>query len=140
MNQLSASLKETYANMVQDEDYIPVKGEVCVAKYTVDQVTCDGRNYLVKCFNLPWLPTLSTPELFMKDGMAHRLRAHSCLSSSPFPLLFSILPSCPNLLLCLLVPKWLLVLEFVVICVAEASVYSLPGWNSLGILVNIKVS
>ncbi|KAG3264031.1 tudor domain containing 1, transcript variant X2 [Ictidomys tridecemlineatus] len=37
MNQLSASLKETYANMVQDEDYIPVKGEVCVAKYTVDQ-------------------------------------------------------------------------------------------------------
>ncbi|XP_047409458.1 tudor domain-containing protein 1 isoform X1 [Sciurus carolinensis] len=37
MNQLSASLKETYANMVHDEDYIPVKGEVCVAKYTVDQ-------------------------------------------------------------------------------------------------------
>ncbi|XP_077655108.1 tudor domain-containing protein 1 isoform X6 [Urocitellus parryii] len=42
MNQLSASLKETYANMVQDEDYIPVKGEVCVAKYTVDQA--------IKCF------------------------------------------------------------------------------------------
>uniref|UniRef100_A0A2K5ETC0 Tudor domain-containing protein 1 n=1 Tax=Aotus nancymaae TaxID=37293 RepID=A0A2K5ETC0_AOTNA len=36
MNQLSASLKETYANM-HEEDYIPVKGEVCVAKYTVDQ-------------------------------------------------------------------------------------------------------
>ncbi|XP_047409462.1 tudor domain-containing protein 1 isoform X5 [Sciurus carolinensis] len=42
MNQLSASLKETYANMVHDEDYIPVKGEVCVAKYTVDQA--------IKCF------------------------------------------------------------------------------------------
>nr|XP_010331122.2 tudor domain-containing protein 1 isoform X5 [Saimiri boliviensis boliviensis] len=36
MNQLSASLKETYANM-HEKDYIPVKGEVCVAKYTVDQ-------------------------------------------------------------------------------------------------------
>ncbi|XP_022267852.2 tudor domain-containing protein 1 isoform X4, partial [Canis lupus familiaris] len=37
MNQLSRSFKETYANMTQEEDYIPVKGEVCVAKYTVDQ-------------------------------------------------------------------------------------------------------
>uniref|UniRef100_A0A8C3YS85 Tudor domain-containing protein 1 n=1 Tax=Catagonus wagneri TaxID=51154 RepID=A0A8C3YS85_9CETA len=37
MNQLSSSLKETYANKVHEEDYIPVKGEVCVAKYTVDQ-------------------------------------------------------------------------------------------------------
>uniref|UniRef100_A0A3Q2H7E7 Tudor domain-containing protein 1 n=1 Tax=Equus caballus TaxID=9796 RepID=A0A3Q2H7E7_HORSE len=37
MNQLSASLKETHANMVHEEDYIPVKGEVCVAKYTVDE-------------------------------------------------------------------------------------------------------
>ncbi|XP_044092605.1 tudor domain-containing protein 1 [Neovison vison] len=36
MNQLSASLKETYAHTTQ-EDYIPVKGEVCVAKYAVDQ-------------------------------------------------------------------------------------------------------
>ncbi|KAK2099027.1 Tudor domain-containing protein 1 [Saguinus oedipus] len=36
MNQLSASLKETYAN-VHEKDYIPVTGEVCVAKYTVDQ-------------------------------------------------------------------------------------------------------
>ncbi|XP_063566590.1 tudor domain-containing protein 1 isoform X2 [Gorilla gorilla gorilla] len=36
MNQLSASLKETYANM-HEKDYIPVKGEVCIAKYTVDQ-------------------------------------------------------------------------------------------------------
>ncbi|KAM9197134.1 tudor domain-containing protein 1 [Dugong dugon] len=36
MNQLSTSLKETYANLLE-EDYIPVKGEVCVAKYTVDQ-------------------------------------------------------------------------------------------------------
>ncbi|XP_019315039.2 tudor domain-containing protein 1 isoform X3 [Panthera pardus] len=37
MNQLSACLKETYANAVHEGDYIPVKGEVCVAKYTVDQ-------------------------------------------------------------------------------------------------------
>ncbi|XP_040342448.1 tudor domain-containing protein 1 isoform X3 [Herpailurus yagouaroundi] len=37
MNQLSTCLKETYANAVHEEDYIPVKGEVCVAKYTVDQ-------------------------------------------------------------------------------------------------------
>ncbi|XP_036919714.1 tudor domain-containing protein 1 [Sturnira hondurensis] len=37
MSQLSASLKETYANTVHEDDYIPVKGEVCVAKYTVDQ-------------------------------------------------------------------------------------------------------
>ncbi|XP_032734985.1 tudor domain-containing protein 1 isoform X4 [Lontra canadensis] len=36
MNQLSASLKETYAHTTE-EDYIPIKGEVCVAKYTVDQ-------------------------------------------------------------------------------------------------------
>ncbi|XP_007939803.2 tudor domain-containing protein 1 [Orycteropus afer afer] len=36
MNQLSVSLKETYAKLLE-EDYIPVKGEVCVAKYTVDQ-------------------------------------------------------------------------------------------------------
>ncbi|KAM6183166.1 tudor domain-containing protein 1 isoform 7-T7 [Erethizon dorsatum] len=41
MSQLSASLKETYANMVH-EDYIPIKGEVCVAKYAVDQA--------IKCF------------------------------------------------------------------------------------------
>ncbi|XP_077635699.1 tudor domain-containing protein 1 isoform X1 [Crocuta crocuta] len=37
MNQLSARLKEAYANVAHEEDYIPVKGEVCVAKYTVDQ-------------------------------------------------------------------------------------------------------
>ncbi|KAF6317988.1 tudor domain containing 1 [Rhinolophus ferrumequinum] len=37
LNQLSANLKETYANVVLEEHYIPVKGEVCVAKYTVDQ-------------------------------------------------------------------------------------------------------
>lgn len=46
MNQLSACLKETYANAVHEEDYIPVKGEVCVAKYTVDQVTRDEMNDL----------------------------------------------------------------------------------------------
>ncbi|XP_073096480.1 tudor domain-containing protein 1 isoform X1 [Manis javanica] len=37
MSQLSASLKEIYTNTVHEDDYIPVKGEVCVAKYTVDQ-------------------------------------------------------------------------------------------------------
>ncbi|XP_051002801.1 tudor domain-containing protein 1 isoform X2 [Acomys russatus] len=37
MNQLSRSLKETYANVVPEDGYLPVKGEVCVAKYTVDQ-------------------------------------------------------------------------------------------------------
>ncbi|XP_040598265.1 tudor domain-containing protein 1 isoform X1 [Mesocricetus auratus] len=37
MNQLSASLKETYADTVPEDGYLPVKGEVCVAKYTVDQ-------------------------------------------------------------------------------------------------------
>ncbi|XP_066211537.1 tudor domain-containing protein 1 [Saccopteryx leptura] len=37
MNQLSASLKEAYANTVSEDNYIPVKGEVCVAKYTVYQ-------------------------------------------------------------------------------------------------------
>nr|XP_034370782.1 tudor domain-containing protein 1 isoform X2 [Arvicanthis niloticus] len=37
MNQLSTSLKEAYANMVPEEGYLPIKGEVCVAKYTVDQ-------------------------------------------------------------------------------------------------------
>ncbi|XP_045147280.1 tudor domain-containing protein 1 isoform X1 [Echinops telfairi] len=36
MNKLSVSLKEMYASLLE-EDYIPVKGEVCVAKYTVDQ-------------------------------------------------------------------------------------------------------
>lgn len=39
MNQLSASLKEIYTNTVHEDGYIPVKGEVCVAKYTVDQVS-----------------------------------------------------------------------------------------------------
>ncbi|XP_059112147.1 tudor domain-containing protein 1 isoform X3 [Peromyscus eremicus] len=37
MNQLSTSLKETYADTVPKDGYLPVKGEVCVAKYTVDQ-------------------------------------------------------------------------------------------------------
>uniref|UniRef100_A0A8C5KK42 Tudor domain-containing protein 1 n=1 Tax=Jaculus jaculus TaxID=51337 RepID=A0A8C5KK42_JACJA len=37
MSQLSTSLKETYANMVHEGDYLPAKGEVCVAKYSVDQ-------------------------------------------------------------------------------------------------------
>uniref|UniRef100_A0A673TBV7 Tudor domain-containing protein 1 n=1 Tax=Suricata suricatta TaxID=37032 RepID=A0A673TBV7_SURSU len=37
MSQLSACLKESYANAAHEVDYIPVKGEVCVAKYSVDQ-------------------------------------------------------------------------------------------------------
>lgn len=45
MNQLSASLKETYANKAHEEDHVPVKGEICVAKYTVDQVTPIEMNY-----------------------------------------------------------------------------------------------
>lgn len=46
--------------MTQEEDYIPVKGEVCVAKYTVDQVTADEINYLIHCFNLLWSYKLDT--------------------------------------------------------------------------------
>lgn len=45
LNQLSANLKETYADVVLEEHYIPVKGEVCVAKYAVDQVTSMEMNY-----------------------------------------------------------------------------------------------
>lgn len=68
MNQLSASLKETYAHTTQ-EDYIPVKGEVCVAKYAVDQVTADEVNYLIRCFNL--LCRISwTPELLIMHLLA----------------------------------------------------------------------
>ncbi|XP_040848428.1 tudor domain-containing protein 1 [Ochotona curzoniae] len=37
MSRLSVSLKEAYANVGPEEEYVPVKGEVCVAKYTVDQ-------------------------------------------------------------------------------------------------------
>uniref|UniRef100_A0A8C6R6D7 Tudor domain-containing protein 1 n=1 Tax=Nannospalax galili TaxID=1026970 RepID=A0A8C6R6D7_NANGA len=37
MNQLSTTLKETYADMAHEDGYLPIKGEVCVAKYTVDQ-------------------------------------------------------------------------------------------------------
>lgn len=60
MNQLSSSLKETYANKAHEEDYIPVKGEVCVAKYTVDQVTPNEANYLIRCFNSLWSCQLDT--------------------------------------------------------------------------------
>ncbi|OWK07588.1 hypothetical protein Celaphus_00008705 [Cervus elaphus hippelaphus] len=48
MNQLSASLKETYANKAHEEDYVPVKGEICVAKYTVDQA--------IRCFVASVIP------------------------------------------------------------------------------------
>lgn len=41
MSQLSAGLKETYANVLPEDGYLPVQGEVCVAKYTADQVTTD---------------------------------------------------------------------------------------------------
>lgn len=63
LNKLSASLKETYANVVLEEDYVPVKGEVCVAKYTVDQVTSKEMNYLIRCFNLLWSSQLDTSAL-----------------------------------------------------------------------------
>lgn len=62
MNQLSASLKEIYAN-AQEEDYVPVKGEVCVAKYSVDQVISIEMNYLLGCFNLLWSYRLDTGAL-----------------------------------------------------------------------------
>lgn len=62
MNQLSASLKEIYAN-AQEEDYVPVKGEVCVAKYSVDQVISIEMNYLLRCFNLLWSYRLDTGAL-----------------------------------------------------------------------------
>jgi hypothetical protein len=64
MNQLSTSLKETYANVVPEDGYLPVKGEVCVAKYTVDQVTNHSlMNCLIECFNLPHWGQLMTTEL-----------------------------------------------------------------------------
>uniref|UniRef100_A0A5F8HK19 Tudor domain-containing protein 1 n=1 Tax=Monodelphis domestica TaxID=13616 RepID=A0A5F8HK19_MONDO len=37
IRKLSTSLKESYMNMVPQEEYIPIKGEICVAKYSVDQ-------------------------------------------------------------------------------------------------------
>uniref|UniRef100_F7G7H9 Tudor domain-containing protein 1 n=1 Tax=Ornithorhynchus anatinus TaxID=9258 RepID=F7G7H9_ORNAN len=37
IGKLSVSLRETYTNMAIQEEYIPIKGEVCVAKYFVDQ-------------------------------------------------------------------------------------------------------
>ncbi|XP_051679609.2 tudor domain-containing protein 1 isoform X2 [Oryctolagus cuniculus] len=37
MSQLSVSLKEAYAGLGTEEEYVPAKGEVCVAKYTADQ-------------------------------------------------------------------------------------------------------
>uniref|UniRef100_A0A4X2M4V8 Tudor domain-containing protein 1 n=1 Tax=Vombatus ursinus TaxID=29139 RepID=A0A4X2M4V8_VOMUR len=37
IRKLSTSLKESYMNMMPQEEYMPVKGEICVAKYSVDQ-------------------------------------------------------------------------------------------------------
>ncbi|XP_038614203.1 tudor domain-containing protein 1 isoform X2 [Tachyglossus aculeatus] len=37
IGKLSVSLRETYTNTAIQEEYIPIKGEVCVAKYFVDQ-------------------------------------------------------------------------------------------------------
>ncbi|XP_072479246.1 tudor domain-containing protein 1 isoform X3 [Notamacropus eugenii] len=37
IRKLSTSLKESYMNVMPQEEYIPIKGEICVAKYSVDQ-------------------------------------------------------------------------------------------------------
>ncbi|XP_044881262.1 tudor domain-containing protein 1 isoform X2 [Mauremys mutica] len=37
INKLTVKLKDCYANIVNQEEYIPIKGEVCVAKYSLDQ-------------------------------------------------------------------------------------------------------
>ncbi|XP_068807765.1 tudor domain-containing protein 1 isoform X2 [Struthio camelus] len=37
INKISVKLQDCYANMVIQEEYIPIKGEVCVAKYSLDQ-------------------------------------------------------------------------------------------------------
>lgn len=82
MNRLSASLKETYANTVHEDDYIPVKGEVCVAKYTVDQVTSVAMNYLIRCFTFLQSCQLDTGAFNdAGDGLKARL-GRLCFSSS----------------------------------------------------------
>uniref|UniRef100_A0A8C3RVY7 Tudor domain containing 1 n=1 Tax=Chelydra serpentina TaxID=8475 RepID=A0A8C3RVY7_CHESE len=37
LSKLTVKLKDCYANIVNQEEYIPIKGEVCVAKYSLDQ-------------------------------------------------------------------------------------------------------
>ncbi|XP_025951965.2 tudor domain-containing protein 1 [Dromaius novaehollandiae] len=37
INKISVKLQDCYANTVIQEEYIPMKGEVCVAKYSLDQ-------------------------------------------------------------------------------------------------------
>ncbi|XP_067393272.1 tudor domain-containing protein 1 isoform X2 [Emydura macquarii macquarii] len=37
ISKLAVKLKDCYANTVNQEEYIPIKGEVCVAKYSLDQ-------------------------------------------------------------------------------------------------------
>ncbi|NXD08450.1 TDRD1 protein, partial [Nothocercus nigrocapillus] len=37
INKISVELQDCYANTVIQEEYIPIKGEVCVAKYSLDQ-------------------------------------------------------------------------------------------------------
>lgn len=127
MNQLSASLKETYANTVHEEDYIPVKGEVCVAKYTVDQVTSLEMNYLIRCFNLLSLYQLDTRAfndafgglkarlvqlLFFFLRQFSRLCSVACSLRKASPALFMGSS--------VLLPGSLLALQLVFICVAEA--------------------
>ncbi|NWX85396.1 TDRD1 protein, partial [Nothoprocta pentlandii] len=37
INRISVELQDCYANTIIQEEYIPIKGEVCVAKYSLDQ-------------------------------------------------------------------------------------------------------
>ncbi|NXA36316.1 TDRD1 protein, partial [Eudromia elegans] len=37
INKISVELQDCYANTIIHEEYIPIKGEVCVAKYSLDQ-------------------------------------------------------------------------------------------------------
>ncbi|NWI10468.1 TDRD1 protein, partial [Crypturellus soui] len=37
ISKISVELQDCYANTVIQEDYVPIKGEVCVAKYSLDQ-------------------------------------------------------------------------------------------------------
>ncbi|XP_043374938.1 tudor domain-containing protein 1 isoform X1 [Dermochelys coriacea] len=37
ISKLTVKLKDCYANIVNQEEYIPIEGEVCVAKYSLDQ-------------------------------------------------------------------------------------------------------
>lgn len=129
MNLLSASLKETYANTAQEEDYLPVKGEVCVAKYTVDQVTFDEMNYLIQCFNLLWSYKLDTRAFNNAFAGLTRGCGHIPLSRPQSVLWVCwVTPSSSvhRLLCCRL--QWWRVRELVFIFVAEALVCRSASW------------